>query len=87
MLENAAENRSHKNSLKYAVYFLILIALGCFIYWFILIRGTVYSDDARIDGTLVVLAPQIPGVLKIVNVQEGDRVEKGQVLLQAAQAQ
>ncbi len=80
MVENASENRSHKNSLKYAVYFLILVALACVIYWFAFIRGTVYSDDARIDGTLIDLAPQIPGVLKTVSVQEGDSVQKGQVL-------
>jgi membrane fusion protein (multidrug efflux system) len=80
MVENAAENKSHKNSLKYAVSFLILVALACFFYWFILIRGTVFSDDARIDGTLIDLSPQISGVLKTVTVEEGDKVNKGQVM-------
>ncbi len=80
MVENAAENKSHKNSLKYAVCFLVLVALACFIYWFFFIKGTVFSDDARIDGILVDLSPQIPGVLKTVSVQEGDKVQKGQML-------
>ncbi len=80
MAEQVLENKSHKNSIKYAVCFLVLIALACFIYWFYFIRGTVYSDDARIDGTLIDLSPQISGVLNSVSVQEGDKVQKGQVM-------
>lgn len=80
MVEDAAGNKSHKNSLKYAVCFLALVALACFIYWFYFIRGTVFSDDARIDGTLIDLSPQISGVLDTVTVQEGDKVQKGQVM-------
>ena len=80
MAEQVLENKSHKNSIRYAVCFLILVALACLIYWFYFIRGTVYSDDARVDGTLIDLSPQIPGVLKTVSVQEGDKVQKGQIL-------
>ena len=80
MGEQVIENKSHKNSIKYTVYFLVLIALACFIYWFSFIRGTVFSDDARIDGTLIDLSPQISGVLNTVSVQEGDKVQKGQVM-------
>jgi multidrug resistance efflux pump len=80
MTEQVLENKTHKNSIKYAVWFLVLIALACFIYWFVFIRGTVYSDDARIDGTMIDLSPQISGVLNTVLVQEGDKVQKGQVM-------
>jgi membrane fusion protein, multidrug efflux system len=80
MSEEMNQNKSGKNSLKYAVFFLVLVAVVCFMYWLTFIRGTVYSDDARIDGTLIDLSPQIPGVLKTVPVQEGDKVQKGQVL-------
>jgi membrane fusion protein, multidrug efflux system len=80
MTNQVLENNTHKNSIRYAVGFLALVALACFIYWFGFIRGTVYSDDARIDGTLIDLSPQISGVLDTVNVQEGDGVQKGQVM-------
>jgi membrane fusion protein (multidrug efflux system) len=59
---------------------LAVLALATGTYWFFFMRGVVYSDDARIDGDLVDLAPEINGALRQVLVQEGDRVEKGQIL-------
>jgi membrane fusion protein (multidrug efflux system) len=40
----------------------------------------VKSDDARIDGDLVDVAPQIGGLLNELNVREGDKVKLGQEL-------
>jgi membrane fusion protein (multidrug efflux system) len=59
---------------------LLILALAAGAYWFFFMRGIVYSDDARIGGDLVDLAPQISGVLSEVLVREGDKVLKGQVL-------
>jgi membrane fusion protein (multidrug efflux system) len=80
MSEEITKNYSKKNSLMYATGFLALIAAVCFLYWFIFVKGTVFSNDARIEGTMVDLSPQISGVLKTVSAQEGDHVNKGQVL-------
>jgi len=49
-------------------------------YWFFFVHGMVYSDDARIDGDLADMAPQINGTLSDVLVREGDVVKKGQIL-------
>jgi membrane fusion protein (multidrug efflux system) len=65
-----------------ALLFLLVTAILVFVYWFIFMRGKVFSDDARIDGDLVDLAPQIPGVLLKVIPVEGSRVEKGQLLFE-----
>ncbi|MFZ0451586.1 MAG: HlyD family secretion protein [Desulfatiglandaceae bacterium] len=59
---------------------LIILALAAGAYWLFFMRGIVYSDDARIGGDLVDLAPQVSGVLSKVLVREGDKVLKGQAL-------
>lgn len=59
---------------------LIVLALAAAAYWFFFMRGIVYSDDARIGGDLVDVAPQIKGVLSKMLVREGDKVKKGEVL-------
>jgi membrane fusion protein (multidrug efflux system) len=79
--QNEIQNsRSKKNNVIYAAGFLVLVAIACLLYWLVFIRGTVFSNDARIEGTLVDLSPQISGVLKSVSVQEGDHVKKDQLL-------
>ena len=65
-----------------AVGVLLALAAAVFIYWLVVVRGTVYSDDARIDGDLVDMAPQVSGTLQEIKVREGDRVTKGQLLVQ-----
>ena len=42
--------------------------------------GIVSFDDARFDGDLVAIAPQIKGNLLEVRVAEGDKVKSGQIL-------
>jgi len=59
---------------------LLTLAAAVFIYWLVVVRGTVYSDDARIDGDLVDMAPQITGTLADIKVNEGDHVAQGQLL-------
>ncbi len=65
----------------------------CFLVWLFFFFPYVSTNDARIAATIIRLAPEAPAggrVLKI-NVDEGDTVQKGQVLLEidprAAQAQ
>ena len=60
--------------------FLAIMSLALAFYWFFFMRGLVTSDDARLDGDLVDVAPQISGVLDKVLVEEGDRVHQGQLL-------
>jgi membrane fusion protein (multidrug efflux system) len=56
-----------------------LLAAG---YWYLFLRGTVYADDARVDGDLVDLAPELSGTLERVMVHEGDRVKRGELVFQ-----
>lgn len=66
----------------FALALLAVLSLGAFGYWFWEVRGLVKSDDARIEGDLVDIAPQIGGVLTELLVREGQPVKKGQELFQ-----
>ncbi len=59
---------------------LAIIALSVFGYWLLFMWGIVYTDDARIGGHLVDLAPEISGRLIAVTVHEGMFVRKGTVV-------
>jgi membrane fusion protein, multidrug efflux system len=80
--ENTAIGKHGRKRVYQALLFLLATFILVFAYWFIFMRGRVFSDDARIDGNLVDLAPQIPGVLLSVIPAEGSRVEKGQILFE-----
>jgi len=66
--------------IKLAAGMVLALAATAFLYWLAVMRGTVYSDDARIDGDLVDMAPQVSGTLQEIKVREGERVTSGQVL-------
>jgi membrane fusion protein (multidrug efflux system) len=85
--------RTNGRRIKIAVGLLLVLGAGAAAYWYLVLRGTVSSDDARIDGSLVDLAPEVSGTLAEVLVQEGDRVRRDQplfrldrTLLEAARA-
>ena len=56
------------------------VAVGVFGYWFLFMRGIVFTDDARFAGHLVDVAPEINGRLISVDVHEGQRVAAGTVV-------
>jgi len=59
---------------------LVAIAAGTVGYWFFVLRGTVFTDDARLSGHLVDVAPEISGRLVEVLVHEGLSVHQGDTL-------
>jgi membrane fusion protein (multidrug efflux system) len=82
MNDNQKNSRIKTSRIVLAVGFLILIAIGVYCYWYIYMKGVVYSDDARFGGHLVDLSPEIGGTLIDLPVKAGDRVTKGQKLFQ-----
>jgi len=86
--------RSNGRKIKLAIGLLALAGLAAAGYWYVFMRNTVFSDDARVDGDLVDLAPEMSGTLDEVLVHEGDRVTRGEplfrldrTLLEASRAQ
>jgi len=86
MKTNNTENQKEKvrdNGFKrifIAVFIILVIAVSAFAYWYTEMRGIVYSDDARFDGDLVDIAPQVSGVIKQISALEGSSVKKGDIL-------
>ncbi|MCL6612081.1 MAG: efflux RND transporter periplasmic adaptor subunit [Peptococcaceae bacterium] len=59
---------------------MVISLLGVtFYYWY---NNTYYvrTEDARVDGAVVRISPQVTGKIISVNVEEGDRVVAGQAL-------
>ena len=40
------------------------------------------TDDARVKGDLIAVSPTVQGKIRLIPIQEGDRVEKGQLIAQ-----
>jgi membrane fusion protein (multidrug efflux system) len=72
----------HQRS-KTALRITLVVIVICLAVWFFIFHPYVSTDDARIAGTLVRLAPEgVSGRVIKVNVTEGSRVSKDQVLLE-----
>jgi membrane fusion protein (multidrug efflux system) len=82
MNNNQNNTRTNFSRIMLAIGFLMLIGVGIFLYWYIFMRGIVFSDDARFGGHLVDLSPEVNGILTEVLVKEGDHVKKGQKIFQ-----
>ena len=78
--EPAASGSRGRRKIQAGIAVLAVIAAGVFGYWFIFMRGIVFTDDARFSGHLVDLAPEINGRLIDVAVHEGMFVRKGTVV-------
>jgi len=46
----------------------------------------VYTDDARVKGTMVSVSPEVSGLVRKVHVDEGSEVKQGMVLIEIDQA-
>ena len=59
---------------------LVAVALGMAGYWWWFMRGVVSTDDARFNGHLVDIAPEVSGTLVKVAADEGQFVKRGEAL-------
>jgi len=64
----------------------LLIAACTFGYWYFFMRGIVFSDDARLSGHMVDLAPEINDRLVDVTVREGQFVHRGDTIFRLDEA-
>lgn len=63
------------------VVLLLVIAAG-FGTYFYLHRGEVSTDDASINGRMVVISPKVSGYVKTINIQDNQVVKAGDLLLE-----
>lgn len=60
----------------------LAIGLIVFIYWLEVLRFEEYTDDAYVNGNMVEITPQVPGIVASINVDNTEYVEEGQILIQ-----
>ncbi len=71
-----------RRNLTVAIALLVVLGVGGGGYWLAFMRGIVFSDDARIAGDLVDIAPRVGGLVTALRVHEGDAVQKDEVLFE-----
>ncbi|OEF28494.1 hemolysin D [Vibrio rumoiensis 1S-45] len=81
-METSVKPKS-KRKLSFFILFVLLViaAGGVFTYYEMYSKYYEETDDAYVNGNLVALSPQISGTVSQVVPDEGDYVEKGQVLV------
>lgn len=81
---NVADKPKSKRKASFAIFFIILIvlAVGGYLYYVTHLKFYEETDDAYVSGNLVMLSPEIAGTVTTVVPDEGDFVEKGQVLVE-----
>jgi membrane fusion protein (multidrug efflux system) len=72
------KRRRHGIQVGIAAVALTALAIGG--YWFWFMRGIVYTDDARLAGHLVDMAPEITGRLVEIAFREGRPIRRGDAL-------
>ena len=79
--KGGSNNRSRKFLL---IIFLFGIVVGSFysIRWLHYYFTHASTDDARVKGNLISVSPTVQGKIRLLPVQEGNRVEKGQLIAQ-----
>ncbi|MBV8630910.1 MAG: HlyD family secretion protein [Silvibacterium sp.] len=60
----------------------LIVLLGAGISWYLYARGFESTDDAQVDGHLNPIAARIDGTIKVVHVEDNQRVESGTLLVE-----
>src|SRR5580692_8290051 len=80
--EPAKETRKSRRAPTLALLCVLVGIVGFAIYYFAIARNQVKTDDAYVNGNLVLLSPQIGGTVIAINTDETQFVQHGEVLVQ-----
>lgn len=75
-------NRKRNKVLILTTLIIALIGVAYFIYWFTYGRFHEYTDDAYVNGNMVMITAQVPGIVTTIYVQDTDYVMKDTPLVQ-----
>ena len=81
MANEPVKNSKRKTSFFILFIVLVVIAATWFFYYEVYAKYSEETNDAYVNGDLVVISPQISGTVSKVVVDQGDYVEKGQILI------
>src|SRR5579863_4219491 len=80
--EPAKEVKKSRRAPTIALICVLAGIVGFAIYYYAIARNQVKTDDAYVNGNLVLLSPQIGGTVVAINTDETQFVQRGQVLVQ-----
>ncbi len=78
----AAEKPKKKRAIAIAIFIFLLIGIAYLVYWLFWGRFHEYTDDAYVDGNMVMITPQVPGIVTALTALSTDFVPKGRVLVE-----
>lgn len=81
MANDPVKKSKRKTSFFILFIVLVVIAATWFFYYEVYAKYSEETNDAYVNGDLVVISPQISGTVSKVVVDQGDYVEKGQILI------
>jgi len=81
MTEQTANNQKRNQIILWVSIGFIAVAIGILIYYLAVLRYEQYTDDAYVQGNLIEITPQVPGIVSSINVDNTDLVKEGQVLV------
>ena len=61
---------------------LLVIAIAVLIWWWFWLRFEESTDDAYVNGNMVVLTPQVPGIVTSISVDDTNYVSKGRIIVE-----
>ena len=75
--------KKSKRKTSFFILFIVLVVIAAtwFFYYEVYAKYSEETNDAYVNGDLVVISPQISGTVSKVVVDQGDYVEKGQILI------
>jgi len=80
--ENPNNNGKRKKLLIFTSVCILLVGVLVFLYWLEVLRFEQYTNDAYVNGNLVELTPQVPGIVAAIYADNTDYVEENQVIIQ-----
>ncbi|MCB1080888.1 MAG: efflux RND transporter periplasmic adaptor subunit [Chlamydiia bacterium] len=80
--ENPNNNGKRKKLLIFTSVCILLMGVLVFLYWLEVLRFEQYTNDAYVNGNLVELTPQVPGIVAAIYADNTDYVEENQVIIQ-----
>jgi membrane fusion protein (multidrug efflux system) len=80
--EKIRQSGSNRRKFLIPVIAAIILVVGGGLYWYIDYKKYISTDDAHIDGNTVSLSSKMLGRISDINVEEGDTVQAGQLLVQ-----
>jgi membrane fusion protein, multidrug efflux system len=80
--ENPPHHSKHKKAILIAIVIFLVLGLAYFCYWFFWLRFHEYTNDAYVDGNMVVVTPLVPGIVISFSALDTDFVPEGRILIE-----